>query len=80
MIASVLYIVPQVYGLESADQAYLGDLPTMLNSSTNLALARPIFWVSLGLFALTAGAMFVRAVLQIRDPRATPTEVPRTAA
>ena len=80
VIASVLYIVPQVYGLESADQAYLGDLPTMLNSSTNLALARPIFWVSLGLFALTAGAMFVRAVLQIRDPRATPTEVPGTAA
>jgi hypothetical protein len=80
VIASVLYIVPQVYGLESADQAYLGDLPTMLNSSTNLALARPIFWVSLGLFALTAGAMFVRAVLQVRDPRATPTEVPGTAA
>ena len=80
VIASVLYIVPQVYGLQSADQAYLGDLPKMLNSSTNLALARPIFWVSLGLFALTAGAMFVRAVLQIRDPRATPTEVPGTAA
>ena len=80
VIASVLYIVPQVYGLESADQAYLGDLPNMLNSSTNLALARPIFWVSLGLFALTAGAMFVRAVLQIRDPGATPTELPGTAA
>ena len=28
VIASVLYIVPQIYGLESADQAYLGDLPT----------------------------------------------------
>jgi hypothetical protein len=80
VIASVLYIVPQVYGLESADQAYLGDLPNFLNSSTNLALARPIFWVSLGLFALTAGAMFVRAVLQIRDPRATQSEVPGTAA
>jgi hypothetical protein len=68
VIASVLYIVPQIYGLEAADQAYLGDLPSMLTSSTNLAVARPLFWLSLGLFALTAGAMFVRAVLQLRDP------------
>jgi hypothetical protein len=80
VIASVLYIVPQVYGLESADQAYLGDLPNVLNSSTNLALARPIFWVSLSLFAITAGVMFVRAVLQIRDPRAAASDVPGTAA
>ena len=27
VVASVLYIVPQIYGLEAADQAYLGDLP-----------------------------------------------------
>jgi hypothetical protein len=69
VVASILYIVPQVYGLEAADQTYLGDLPSMLVSSTNLAVARPLFWLSFGLFALTAGAMFVRAVLQIRDPR-----------
>jgi hypothetical protein len=68
VIASVLYIVPQIYGLEAADQTYLGDLPSMLTSSTNLALARPIFWISLALFAATAGLMFIRAVLQIRDP------------
>jgi hypothetical protein len=80
VIASVLYIVPQIYGLESADQTYLGDLPNILNSSTNLAVARPIFWVSLGLFVLTAGAMFVRAVLQIRDPRSAASDVPGTAA
>ena len=51
MIASVLYIVPQVYGLEAADQAYLGDLPSKLISVSNLERARPIFWVSFGLFA-----------------------------
>ena len=28
VIASALYIVPQVYGMEAADQEYLGDLPT----------------------------------------------------
>ena len=69
VIASVLYIVPQIYGLEAADQEYLGDLPSKLISSENLDVARPLFWVSLALFALSAGAMFVRAVLQLRDPR-----------
>jgi hypothetical protein len=68
VVASVLYIVPQIYGLEAADQAYLGDLPSLLTSTGNLAVARPLFWLSLGLFGLTAGAMFLRAVLQLRDP------------
>ena len=80
VIASVLYIVPQIYGLEAADQAYLGDLPRMLISSSNLAVARPLFWLSLGLFALSAGAMFVRAVVQIRDPRPIAGDVPEGAA
>jgi hypothetical protein len=68
VIASVLYIVPQIYGLEAADQEYLGDLPSLLTSTGNLAVARPLFWISLGLFAVSAGAMFVRAVLQLRAP------------
>ncbi len=79
VVASVLYIVPQIYGLEAADQTYLGDIPSLLTSSTNLAVARPIFWVSLGLFGITAAAMFVRAVLQIRDPEPA-TEIPGGAA
>jgi hypothetical protein len=68
VIASILYIVPQIYGLEAADQEYLGDLPSSLISSSNLAVARPLFWLSFALFALTAGAMFVRAVAQLRAP------------
>lgn len=68
VIASVLYIVPQIYGLEAADQEYLGDLPGLLTSSSNLAVARPLFWLSLGLFALSAGALLVRAVFQLRVP------------
>lgn len=80
VIASVLYIVPQVYGLEAADQAYLGDLPNVLTSSTNLAVARPLFWLSLALFGLTAGAMFVRAVLQLRDPGSAATEAAAEAS
>ena len=80
VIASVLYIVPQIYGLEAADQEYLGDLPSKLISSSNLEWARPIFWISLGLFAITAGAMFVRSVMQIRDPKAVHEDVPGGAA
>jgi hypothetical protein len=80
VIASILYIIPQIYGLEAADQAYLGDLPSALISSSNLAVARPLFWISLGLFAITAGLMFVRAVLQLRDPRPAAAEVPEAAA
>jgi hypothetical protein len=63
VIASILYIVPQVYGLEAADQEYLGSLPGTLISSENLALARPILWLSLGLFALTGAGLFTRFLL-----------------
>jgi len=65
IVASGLYIVPQIYGLEAADQAYLGGLPAALTSSTNLDLARPILWISLGLFALTGFALFVRFLVNL---------------
>jgi hypothetical protein len=60
VVASVLYIVPQIYGLEAADQAYLGGLPAALTSSSNLAVAKPILWISLGLLGLTATGVFLR--------------------
>jgi len=63
VLASVLYIVPQIYGLEAADQTYLGSLPAILTSTTNLDVARPLLWISLGLFVVTAGALFVRALI-----------------
>jgi hypothetical protein len=69
--ASVLYIVPQVYGMEAADQAYLGSLPSALVSTTNLALARPILWVSIGLFALTGTALFVRFLVNLGRSQAS---------
>jgi hypothetical protein len=68
VIASILYIVPQVYGMEAADQAYLGDLPNSLISTGNLALARTILWGSLGLFALTGAAVFVRFLMRLGRP------------
>jgi hypothetical protein len=80
VIASVLYVVPQVYGMEAADQAYLGDLPSKLISVSNLEWARPIFWGSFALFALSAGVMFARAVFQLKDPRAPENDVAGGAA
>jgi len=68
VVASILYIVPQVYGMEAADQAYLGDLPNALISTGNLDLARPILWISLGLIGLTGAAVFVRFLLQLGRP------------
>jgi hypothetical protein len=65
IIASALYIVPQIYGLEAADQAYLGDLPKLLTSTGNLGIARPILWGSLGLFGLTGFVLFSRFMLRI---------------
>ncbi|MDR3546465.1 MAG: hypothetical protein P4L30_11945 [Candidatus Limnocylindrales bacterium] len=59
IIASVLYIVPQVYGMEAQDQTNLGNIPALLVSTSNMAVARPLFWGSLGLFALTGAAIFV---------------------
>jgi len=65
VVASILYIVPQVYGLEAADQAYLGSLPSTLISSANLPLARPILWISLALFAGTGFPLFTRFMLSL---------------
>jgi hypothetical protein len=80
VVASVLYIVPQVYGMEAADQAYLGDLPSKLISVSNLEWARPIFWGSFALFVISAGAMFVRALVQLKDPQAADHDVAGGAA
>ena len=68
VIASALYIVPQVYGMEGADQAYLGGLPNAMISIGNLGLARFILWGSLALFVLTGTAVFVRFMMRLGRP------------
>ncbi len=68
IIASVLYIVPQVYGMEAADQAYLGDLPSALISTSNLGLAEPILWGSIVLIGITGVAMFTRFLMLLGLP------------
>ena len=62
--------------MEAADQEYLGGLPASLISSSNLAVARPIFWLSLALFALTAAVIFIRFIVQLWRSASTGEEAP----
>jgi hypothetical protein len=64
VIASVLYIIPQTYGLEAADQ-HLGAWSDNLISINNLDIARPILWITLALFGITGALVFVRFLLQL---------------
>jgi hypothetical protein len=79
VIASVLYIIPQLYGLEAADQVEwldqfgLGSVPGALSAAnpdeaTVNALAWPILELSLVLFALTAGFLFIRFLMRLGGP------------
>ena len=83
VIASVLYIVPQIYGLESADQVDAlkgigldwvpGALSAVGSDATVNALAWPILTLSLLLFGITGAALFVRFLMGIgRAPAANP--------
>ncbi len=79
VVASVLYIVPQIYGLEAADQvdrlnafAGLGGIPAALSAASDAgtnALAWPILGLSLVLFALTGGFLFVRFLVGLGRER-----------
>jgi hypothetical protein len=66
VIASMLYIIPQIYGVEAHDQidswnsiAGLGWIPNALVSGQNMSVSYPILNLSLLGFAATGGAMFI---------------------
>jgi hypothetical protein len=80
VIASVLYIVPQVYGMEAADQPYT-DLSSALISVSNLDIAKPIRWGSIALFALSAVFIGVRFFIGLfRASSGQPADVKGEAA
>ena len=82
VIASVLYIVPQIYGLEAADQVDaldaigLGWIPGALSASDGAGtindLAWPILNISLVLITLTAIGLFVRFLMRLDQPEEEP--------
>ncbi len=94
VIASVFYIVPQIYGVEAGDQVDiwnsfggLGWIPgalTAQNSSANWLnpLAWPILELSVALFGLTGAYLFVRFLSRLGRDEASgdEAEAPRTAS
>lgn len=64
ILASVLYIVPQIYGMEAADQG-LGAWSDALISVNNIDTARMILWGSLVLFGITGGIVFIRFLMKL---------------
>jgi hypothetical protein len=80
VVASVLYIVPQIYGMEAADQENLSAISSALISTENLDVAKPILWGSIALFALTGAFIFLRFLIGLwRPARRAPEAAPETA-
>jgi hypothetical protein len=92
VVASILYIVPQIYGLESADQVEalagvgLGWTPDALSAAnadagTVNALAWPILGASLVFFGASAAYLFGRFMLALgREPKADAEDATEAAA
>jgi hypothetical protein len=66
VVASMLYIIPQIFGVESGDQAYswnaiagLGGIPNALIANANPSIAWPILNLSLVGFAATGAFIFI---------------------
>lgn len=68
VVASALYIVPQIYGMEAADQENLATISSALISVSNLDVAKPILWGSIVAFALTGAFVFIRYMLILIRP------------
>jgi len=79
VLASVLYIVPQIYGMEAADQgmAWTGALmsmTTVVRNGVEFAVPQPyapaILWGTMVLFGITGGFVFLRFFLNLGTTKA----------
>ena len=79
VLASVLYIVPQIYGMEAADQgmAWTGALmsmTTVVRNGVEFAVPQPyapaILWGTMVLFGITGGFVFLRFFLNLGTKKA----------
>ncbi len=69
MIASTLYLVPQVLGVEAADQDYMSSVSSFFTTNSNLSWAMPILYVSYLVVAATAAYLFVIVTFnRVRGP------------
>jgi hypothetical protein len=79
VLASVLYIVPQIYGMEAADQGMswtgaLMSMTTVTRNGVDFTVPQPyapmILWGTMVLFAITGGFVFVRFFLSLGTKKA----------
>ena len=81
IIASVLYIVPQIYGMEAANPSSafpwntaLVSMTTVVRNGVTFVVPQPyapaILWISLVLLGATGGLVFVRFLLRLGTPAA----------
>lgn len=78
LLGAVLYLVPQVLGVEAADQDYMSAISSFLTTSSNLAWAMPLLYASYLVLVATAGYLFVFVTFhKVRMPASRRREAPR---
>jgi hypothetical protein len=87
LISSALYLVPQVFGVESADQTALSGVSSFLTTKSNLEWAVPILYASYIILVGTAGYLFTTVTFRRsgspasrRPPPAPMAEAPQPRA
>jgi len=79
VLASVLYIVPQIYGMEAADQGMswtgaLMSMTTVTRNGVDFSAPQPyapaILWGTMVLFGITGGLVFLRFFLRLGTSKA----------
>jgi len=79
VLASVLYIVPQIYGMEAADQGMswtgaLMSMTTVTRNGVDFSVPQPyapaILWGTMVLFGITGGFVFLRFFLNLGTKKA----------
>ena len=78
LVASALYLVPQVFGVEAADQDYLASISGFLTTSSNTDWAVPLLYASYLVLIATGGYLF--AFVTMRGSRAPASRRPAIAA
>ena len=58
LVSSAFYLIPQVFGVESTDQAAFGGVNAFLTTSSNLDWAVPILYVSYIILIATGAYLF----------------------
>lgn len=69
LIGSALYFVPQVFGVEAADQTYLTAVSTFLTTNSNLDWAMPVLYASYLVLIATSGYLFTTVTFRkVKEP------------